>query len=131
MKWPPSAYDRDQLPERMLQFGSGMLLRALCVTAVDSANRAGARAGRIVVVQSTTEGASRTRALNAQDGLFTLKAAGARRLSNAFSAPKLRIVVEEDAVPFHREGKNVFRPLAQWRCSYGHDVHAIQQILTK
>src|SRR5213596_1477015 len=56
----------------MLQFGSGMLLRALCVTAVDSANRAGARAGRIVVVQSTTEGASRTRALNAQDGLFTL-----------------------------------------------------------
>jgi len=72
MKWPPSAYARDQLPERMLQFGSGMLLRALCVTAVDSANRAGARAGRIVVVQSTTEGASRTRALNAQDGLFTL-----------------------------------------------------------
>ena len=57
MKWPPSAYDRDQLPERILQFGSGMLLRALCVTAVDSANRAGARAGRIVVVQSTAEGA--------------------------------------------------------------------------
>ena len=46
--------------------------------------------------------------LRAEDGLFTLKAAGARRLSNAFSAPKLRIVVEEDAVPFHREGKNVF-----------------------
>src|SRR6266550_1528655 len=60
MKWPLSAYDRDQLPERVLQFGSGMLLRALCVAAVDSANRAGARAGRIVVVQSTTEGASRT-----------------------------------------------------------------------
>src|SRR5213592_3906255 len=72
MKWPPSAYDRDQLPERILQFGSGMLLRALCVTAVDSANRAGARAGRIVVVQSTAEGASRTSALNEQDGLFTL-----------------------------------------------------------
>src|SRR2546426_1074361 len=46
--------------------------------------------------------------LRAEDGLFTLKAAGARRLSNAFSAPTLRIVVEEDAVPFHREGKNVF-----------------------
>jgi len=72
MKWPPSAYDRDQLPERVLQFGSGMLLRALCVAAVDSANRAGARAGRIVVVQSTAEGASRTSALNEQDGLFTL-----------------------------------------------------------
>src|SRR5258706_150886 len=71
MKWPASAYARDQLPERILQFGSGMLLRALCVAAVDTANRAGARAGRIVVVQSTAEGASRTRAMNAQDGLFT------------------------------------------------------------
>jgi len=62
----------DQLPERVLQFGSGMLLRALCVAAIDSANRAGAQAGRIVVVQSTAEGASRTRALNSQDGIFTL-----------------------------------------------------------
>jgi tagaturonate reductase len=70
--WPASAYRRDQLPERVLQFGSGMLLRALCAAAVDSANHAGARAGRIVVVQSTAEGASRARALNAQDGLFTL-----------------------------------------------------------
>jgi len=49
-----------------------MLLRALCAVAVDSANRTGARAGRIVVVQSTAEGAHRARALNAQDGLYTL-----------------------------------------------------------
>ena len=60
------------MPERVLQFGSGMLLRALCAAAVDTANRAGARAGRIVVVQSTAEGAARARALNAQEGLFTL-----------------------------------------------------------
>src|SRR5258705_5155574 len=72
MRWPPSASARDQLPGRVLQFGSGMLLRARCVAAVDTANRAGARGGRIVVVPSTAEGASRTRALNAQDGLFTL-----------------------------------------------------------
>ena len=75
-QWPPpaAAYDRDRLPERVLQFGSGMLLRALCAAAVDSANRAGTRAtpGRIVVVQSSAEGAPRARALNAQDGLFTL-----------------------------------------------------------
>jgi tagaturonate reductase len=72
--WPSSAnaYARDQLPERVLQFGSGMLLRALCAAAVDSANRAGAHAGRIVVVPSTAQGASRARALNAQDGLYTL-----------------------------------------------------------
>ena len=70
--WLASAYRRDHLPERVLQFGSGMLLRALCAAAADSANRAGKQAGRIVVVQSTAEGASRARALNAQDGLFTL-----------------------------------------------------------
>src|SRR5438445_9819 len=46
--------------------------------------------------------------LRAADGLFTLKAAGARRLAQAFPLPRLRIVVDEDSVPFHREGKNVF-----------------------
>lgn len=70
--WPSNAYRRAELPERVLQFGSGMLLRALCVAAVDSANRAGKRAGRIVVVPSTPQGEQRAEALNAQDGLFTL-----------------------------------------------------------
>lgn len=54
----------------MLQFGTGMLLRALCAAAVDAANRAGAFNGRIVVVQSTLQG--NARAINDQDGLFTL-----------------------------------------------------------
>ena len=65
--WPASGYARDALPERVLQFGSGMLLRALCDTAIDAA-----QAGRIVVTHSTAEGAVRAQALNAQDGLFTL-----------------------------------------------------------
>ena len=68
--WPDSAYRRDELPERVLQFGTGMLLRALCAASVDAANRAGTFNGRIVVVQSTPHGSAR--ALNAQDGLFTL-----------------------------------------------------------
>jgi 7-cyano-7-deazaguanine tRNA-ribosyltransferase len=46
--------------------------------------------------------------LRAEDGLFTLKPAGARRLHQAFRPPQLRIVVEADAVPFVRAGKNVF-----------------------
>src|SRR6266581_1602781 len=46
--------------------------------------------------------------LRAEDGLFTLKAAGALRLRKAFDTPALRIVVDPDAVPFVREGKNVF-----------------------
>ena len=70
IRWPNDAYPRRALPERVLQFGTGMLLRALCAAAVDAANRAGRCPGRIVVVQSTPRG--HARALNAQDGLFTL-----------------------------------------------------------
>ena len=68
--WPSGAYRRAELPERVLQFGTGMLLRAVCAAAVDAANAAGAFGGRIVVVQSTPQG--QAAALNAQDGLFTL-----------------------------------------------------------
>lgn len=74
--WPASAYRRDGLPERVLQFGTGMLLRALCAASVDAANRAGAFHGRIVVVQSTAHG--NARAINDQDGLFTLVERGLR-----------------------------------------------------
>lgn len=56
--------------ERVLQFGTGVLLRALAVSAVDAANRAGRAAGRIVVVQSTPSGCAA--AMNAQAGRFTL-----------------------------------------------------------
>src|SRR5258705_3475443 len=68
--WPDGAYRRRELPERVLQFGTGMLLRALCAASIDAANRAGAINGRIVVVQSTPQG--NALAINAQDGLFTL-----------------------------------------------------------
>jgi len=46
--------------------------------------------------------------LRAEDGLFTLKSEGARRLHRAFAFPRLRIVVDAESVPFHRDGKNVF-----------------------
>src|SRR5260370_3327404 len=74
--WPASAYRREGLPERVLQFGTGMLLRSLCAAAVDAANCAGAFHGSIVVVQSTPQG--NAHALNAQDGLFTLVERGRR-----------------------------------------------------
>ncbi len=72
--WPPGAYRRHELPERVLQFGTGMLLRGLVAAAVDAANRVGALNGRIVVVQSTPHG--NAPAMNAQDGLFTLAERG-------------------------------------------------------
>ncbi|HLE96554.1 MAG TPA: tRNA guanosine(15) transglycosylase TgtA [Candidatus Thermoplasmatota archaeon] len=51
--------------------------------------------------------------LRAPDGFFTLKEAGARRLHAALPAPRLRIVVDDDAVPFNREGKSVFARFAR------------------
>ena len=68
--WPADAYDRNALPERVLQFDTGMLLRALVADAVDGANQAGQFNGRIVVVQSTGGGVAGR--INQQDGLFTL-----------------------------------------------------------
>jgi len=54
----------------VLQFGTGMLLRALCAASVDAANSAGVFSGRIAVIQSTPQG--HARAINTQGGLFTL-----------------------------------------------------------
>ncbi len=87
--WPESAYRRTDLPERVLQFGTGMLLRAVCAACVDDANRAGAfgGGGRIVVVQSTPHG--RANLLNAQDGLFTLVERG---LENGAPVERTRLV---------------------------------------
>jgi 7-cyano-7-deazaguanine tRNA-ribosyltransferase len=46
--------------------------------------------------------------MRAADGMFTLKLAGARRLLSGFAAPLLRVTVNDDAVPFVRDGKSVF-----------------------
>jgi len=46
--------------------------------------------------------------MRAEDGLFTLKRAGGRRLLRRFRYPLLRVVILDDAVPFVREGKSVF-----------------------
>jgi 7-cyano-7-deazaguanine tRNA-ribosyltransferase len=46
--------------------------------------------------------------LRAEDGLYSLRAPGARRLHKMLPWPRLRIVVKRDSIPFNREGKNVF-----------------------
>jgi 7-cyano-7-deazaguanine tRNA-ribosyltransferase len=51
--------------------------------------------------------------LRAEDGFFTLKLAGAERLHGAFPTPRLRVVVDPDAVPFLREGRNAFARFVQ------------------
>ena len=57
------------LPEKVLQFGTGVLLRGLCDYFIDKANKKGIFNGRIVVVKSTDRGDADD--FNEQDGLFT------------------------------------------------------------
>jgi 7-cyano-7-deazaguanine tRNA-ribosyltransferase len=46
--------------------------------------------------------------MRAHDGMYTLKSAGARRLHAAWESPRLRVIVNEDAVPFARDGRSQF-----------------------
>ncbi len=57
------------LPEKVLQFGTGVLLRGLCDYFIDKANKQGVFNGRVVVVKSTDRGDAE--AFNEQDGLYT------------------------------------------------------------
>lgn len=56
-------------PEKILQFGTGVLLRGLCDYFVDKANRNNIFNGRIVVVKSTSKGG--TNEFDDQDCLYT------------------------------------------------------------
>jgi tagaturonate reductase len=58
------------LPEKVLQFGTGVLLRGLPDYFIDKANRNGIFNGRVVVVKSTDSGGAD--AFSKQDGLYTL-----------------------------------------------------------
>lgn len=66
------AHERSALPERILMFGTGMLLRSLVAASVDSANRAGVYRGGIVALQSASSTHDRADALNRASGRFTL-----------------------------------------------------------
>lgn len=58
------------LPEKVLQFGTGVLLRGLPDYFIDKANKENVFNGRVVIVKSTANGG--TDAFKEQDGLYTL-----------------------------------------------------------
>jgi tagaturonate reductase len=62
------------LPEKILQFGTGVLLRALPDYFVDKANKQGIFNGRILVIKSTSTGEKD--AFDRQDGMYTLAVRG-------------------------------------------------------
>lgn len=66
---PPTDLRLLDLPERVLQFGTGVLLRALPDYFIDKANKQGIFNGRVVVVKST-EG--ETDVFARQDNLYTI-----------------------------------------------------------
>ncbi|HMJ48622.1 MAG TPA: tagaturonate reductase [Ferruginibacter sp.] len=58
------------LPEKVLQFGTGVLLRALPDFIINNANNKGVFNGRIVMVKSTTNGSADS--FEKQDGLYSV-----------------------------------------------------------
>src|SRR5215472_4051561 len=68
---PPAILD---LPERVVQFGTGAFMRGFAEWFIDEANRAGRFGGSIVAIASTDS--KREAVLNAQDGLYTLSIQG-------------------------------------------------------
>lgn len=63
-----------ELPEKIIQFGTGVLLRGLPDHFVDQANKQGLFGGRIAMVKSTSRGD--TSAFDAQDCVYTLAVRG-------------------------------------------------------
>ena len=59
-----------ELPEKVLQFGTGVLLRGLPDYFIDKANRMNIFNGKVVIVKTTSRGDAS--AFEKQDGLFTL-----------------------------------------------------------
>jgi tagaturonate reductase len=62
------------LPEKVLQFGTGVLLRGLPDYFIDKANRNGVFNGRIVVIKSTDKGTASD--FTEQDNLYTIYSKG-------------------------------------------------------
>ena len=59
-------------------------------------------------IRNVYSGKNHIVSLRASDGMFTLKKKGAEMIHQRIAAPSLRVMVEDDAIPFVLEGKSVF-----------------------
>lgn len=96
---PPETAGR--WPEKILQFGTGALLRGLPDYYVDQANRRGVFQGRIVAVKSTAKGP--LQAFDRQDGLYTLtiqgQIAGKKKTEHTIISAISRVLPAEQKWP--------------------------------
>lgn len=103
-----------ELPEKILQFGTGVLLRALPDYFVDKANKQGIFNGRIVVVKSTE---SDSTAFDLQNGLYTVCVRG---IENGTS-------VEENII--NASISRVLSAKSEWqiilKCAYNADLKVV------
>jgi tagaturonate reductase len=76
-----------ELPEKVVQFGTGAFLRGFAEYFIDEANRRGMFGGSVVAVSST--GSQRDALLNEQDGLYTLAIQG---VEGSTSRQRYRII---------------------------------------
>lgn len=74
LNMPSTSLNLLSLPEKVLQFGTGVLLRALPDYFIHKANAEGLFGGRVIVVKSTTEGDHSV--YEQQDNLYTICARG-------------------------------------------------------
>lgn len=97
--WPsPEVFN---LPEKVLQFGTGVLLRGLPDYFIDRANQQGLFNGRIAIIKSTTGG--ELNGFQEQDGLYTLCVrgikAGAKVHENRICGAISRVLSARDHWP--------------------------------
>ena len=77
-------------------------------------------------VRQITYNGLRIATVRAKDGVLTLSMEGGARLHSFLTAPALRVVVMEDAVPFVRNGKTAF---ARHVVEASPDVRASDEVL--
>jgi len=97
-----------ELPEKVVQFGTGAFLRGFAEYFIDDANRRGLFGGSIVAISST--GSRRDTALNEQDGLFTLAIQG---VEGSAARQRYRIVASLSRALSARDDWSTVLELAQ------------------
>lgn len=97
----PDAFEHRRLAALAdYQFGLGATKALLAGTVTFRRSASG-------MVRNVLADGEHVASLRARDGLLSLRIAGARRLVSLSEAPRSRIVLEDEAAAFVREGKNV------------------------
>ncbi len=90
--------------------------------------------GKIEIVKSRKTGKIRNvisdgehiLSLRAGDGLYTLRPEGAQRIIERIPSPRMRVVVNDDSVPFVSEGRNAF---AQFVLDADEEIRPMEEVI--